>query len=511
MTAYPRPDFRVVDVPKSVVITQAIGTALALGALTPAIRTCWVFAVRIGLSLAATIALRQGMGLGYQILIVALGVIFFTFLEVALLGIARKPRVAQAVAGRQTFEGITLLPLHMFRFLLRCVEGLRLEFDTEGQALVSTMGESTEFVVEQNLKRQYVQKFDADSWPDAWAQIRSAKVGGTTFTAAMRSGIFLGTIYFAVRMASEVSAQLVATYFAIGSYFLSLAILEGDPLRLLQVTLVCGLGVAAFCFVAFTVGDATNYRRRPGDQWTDRASERAPLPDSRIARPSGPQHGSVPRDQGIRTAHSQCRADLHAVREDPADLHRKRQKPDGSLLRQRIDRSCPHHWNGTVGAVAARDALVCLDGRPSHLLDGTDARRLCGPTGGPDAERAARLLDRQPVQPVHRDHRRRCPDCGRAYRVGVRVGDRVSREGGTLGPRSRCGGLRAIGGRRTSQEATWSSDSEGGHLTARQGGRKKGTRLDGEPPALSAQRLTDALPWLWAHPRADYAEPVNFE
>ncbi|GIG21115.1 hypothetical protein Cch01nite_18390 [Cellulomonas chitinilytica] len=253
MTAYPRPDFRVVDVPKSVVITQAIGTALALGALTPAIRTCWVFAVRIGLSLAATIALRQGMGLGYQILIVALGVIFFTFLEVALLGIARKPRVAQAVAGRQTFEGITLLPLHMFRFLLRCVEGLRLEFDTEGQALVSTMGESTEFVVEQNLKRQYVQKFDADSWPDAWAQIRSAKVGGTTFTAAMRSGI-LGTIYFAVRMASEVSAQLVATYFAIGSYFLSLAILEGDPLRLLQVTLVCGLGVAAFCFVAFTVG-----------------------------------------------------------------------------------------------------------------------------------------------------------------------------------------------------------------------------------------------------------------
>ena len=252
MTSATPPDIRLNDPWTALNVTTFAAGIVYLLFLAPLPRVLWIFASEIGLSIAVTTAWRVGKPLWLEAIFVVVTVVLIEVLRAVSLTVARRPSILRRLSGRPAFKDLDVMPLSQFKFLLRCIGGLTFTFDTEGEALMRSIGTSDEMVFHDSLKRQYVAKYGDEGWADAWAQIRNASVDGTTFATALKSGL-LGIIGLKRRSLSDILVVPVLLYFSLAFLLLSDALIRNDALILLQATLVGGLMVSGLSFALMTV------------------------------------------------------------------------------------------------------------------------------------------------------------------------------------------------------------------------------------------------------------------
>jgi hypothetical protein len=252
VTSATPPDLRLNDPWTALNVTAYAAGVVYLLFLAPLPRILWTFASEIGLGIAVTPAWRVGKPFWLQAIFVVVTVVLIEVLRAVSLTVARRPSVLRRLSGRPAFKDLDVMPLSQFKFLLRCIGGLTFTFDTEGAALMRSIGTSDEMVFHDSLKRQYVAKYGDEGWADAWAQIRNASVDGTTFATALKSGL-LGIIGLKRRSLSDILVVPVLLYFSLAFLLLSDALIRNDALILLQATLVGGLMVSGLSFALMTV------------------------------------------------------------------------------------------------------------------------------------------------------------------------------------------------------------------------------------------------------------------
>ncbi|MFK4804660.1 hypothetical protein ACI3KX_02225 [Microbacterium sp. ZW CA_36] len=252
MTSATPPDIRLNDPWTALNVTTYAAGIVYLLFLAPWPRVFWIFASEFGLSIAVTTAWRVGKPFWLEAIIVVATVVLIEVLRAVSLPVLRRPSVLQRLSGRPAFRDLELMPLSQFKFLLRCIGGLKFTFDAEGEALMRSIGTTDEIMFHDALKRQYVAKYGDEGWAGAWEQIRSASVGETTFATAMKSGL-VGIISLKRRTLSDMLVVPVLLYFSLSFLLLSDALVRGDPLILLQATLVGGLMVSGLSFAQMTV------------------------------------------------------------------------------------------------------------------------------------------------------------------------------------------------------------------------------------------------------------------
>jgi hypothetical protein len=252
VTSATPPDIRLNDPWTALNVTTYAAGIVYLLFLAPWPRVCWIFASEFGLSIAVTTAWRVGKPFWLEAVIVVATVVLIEVLRAVSLPVLRRPSVLQRLSGRPAFRDLELMPLSQFKFLLRCIGGLKFTFDAEGEALMRSIGTTDEIMFHDALNRQYVAKFGDEGWAGAWEQIRSASVGETTFATAMKSGL-VGIISLKRRTLSDMLVVPVLLYFSLSFLLLSDALVRGDPLILLQATLVGGLMVSGLSFAQMTV------------------------------------------------------------------------------------------------------------------------------------------------------------------------------------------------------------------------------------------------------------------
>lgn len=252
MTSATPPDLRLNDPWTALNVTTYAAGVVYLLFLAPLPRILWTFASEIGLGIALTTALRAGRPFWLEAIFVVVTVVLIEVLRAVTLNVVRRPSVLEKLGGRPTFKDLEFMPLSQFKFLLRCIGGLRFTFDAAGEELVRAIASTDELVFHDTLKRQYVGKYGDEGWSGAWEQIRITAVDGTTFGAAMKSGL-IGIISLKRRSLSDMLVVPVLLYFSLSFLLLSDALVRGDPLLLLQVTLVGGLMVSGLSFAQMTV------------------------------------------------------------------------------------------------------------------------------------------------------------------------------------------------------------------------------------------------------------------
>lgn len=252
MTSATPPDIRLNDPWTALNVTTYAAGIVYLLFLAPLPRLLWIFVSEIGLSIAVTTAWRVGKPFWLEAIFVVVTVVLIEVLRAVSLTAVRRPGVLQRLNGRPAFKDLELMPLSQFKFLLRCIGGLKFTFDAEGEALMRSIGTTDELMFHDTLRRQYVAKYGDEGWADAWEQIRNASVGETTFVTAMKSGL-LGIIGLKRRTLSDMLVVPVLLYFSLTFLLLSDALIRKDALILLQATLVGGLMVSGLSFAQMTV------------------------------------------------------------------------------------------------------------------------------------------------------------------------------------------------------------------------------------------------------------------
>ena len=252
MTSATPPDLRLNDPWTALNITTYVAGIVYLLFLSPLARIVWNLASELAIAIAVTTALRDGRPFWLQAIFVVVTVVLIELLRALALTAARRRGVLEKLGGRPAFKDLELMPLSLFKFLLRCIGGLTFTFDAEGTALMRAIAATDERTIHDALERQYVAKYGGERWPEAWEQIRSTSVDGTTFATAMESGL-IGFIGLKRRTLNDVMAVPAVMYFSLSFLLLSDALVRGDPLLLLQVTLVGGLMLSGFSFAQMTV------------------------------------------------------------------------------------------------------------------------------------------------------------------------------------------------------------------------------------------------------------------
>ncbi|MEV4687454.1 hypothetical protein [Microbacterium sp. LWH3-1.2] len=252
MTSATPPDLRLNDPWTALNVTRYAAGIVYVLFLSPLARIFWNVASEVALGIALTTALRAGKPFWLEAIFVVVTVVLIEVLRSMMQMVARRPSVLERLGGRPAFKDLELMPLSEFKFLLRCIGGLKFTFDAEGQALMRAIASTDERYFHDTLKSGYVAKYGDEGWPDAWEQIRNASVGGTTFAAAMQSGL-VGIVSLKRRTLNDMLVVPALLYFSLSFLLLSDAVVRGDPLILLQAVLVGGLMVSGLSFAQMTV------------------------------------------------------------------------------------------------------------------------------------------------------------------------------------------------------------------------------------------------------------------
>ncbi|MBM6400880.1 hypothetical protein [Phycicoccus sonneratiae] len=247
------PSFVFTEPSRAVRLTALAASAITTLFLRPVTRLAWSAAAIVVVTLAVTVPLRAERRWWVQVLVVVVSVVALGALRALIANVARRPRSRRLLDGPPAFEHLDVMPRRLLVFLLRCADGLRLEFDPVGRELLGVQAAAAEKVMSETLRRQYEQRHGRDDWPRAWAEISSTSLGRATLLDAVRSGL-AGLITLNMRFVGDLLAAMLSIFVAAVAWAGASAARTGDPLVPLQVTLVAGLVVSGLAFLLWTVG-----------------------------------------------------------------------------------------------------------------------------------------------------------------------------------------------------------------------------------------------------------------
>lgn len=247
------PDFTLQDPAMSVRITSVVAHVVGVLILHPLLRFIWTLLAVTLMAMAITTAIRAEQPIWLQIVLVVLVVILIFVLTFLKLRIARSTSVRAFLTGRPAFPGLQFWSVRNLRFTLNALSGLRFEFNAHAQLILSTLGAASYEITANELRQQYVRQYGEDGWPEAWEQIRLTKVADLTLADALRSGL-AGTVWGGIRFVGELFRTMLLLYLAVALFALAQVAQHGDPLFLVQLTLISGLLLSALCFAILTVG-----------------------------------------------------------------------------------------------------------------------------------------------------------------------------------------------------------------------------------------------------------------
>lgn len=247
------PSFVLTEPSRAVRVTTVASRVITTVFLLPVVRLAWNTAANVVIVLAVTVPLRADLRWWMQVVVVIAGVVALGLLRQALVTVARRPASRRLLGGPPAFEHLDVMSKRLLTFVLRCADGLRLEFDPVGRDLVAAQARGTEKVLFETLREQYERRHGRDDWPRAWAEITSVSLGHATLLDAVRSGL-TGLITFNVRFVGDLLTVLLNLFVAAVAWAGTSAARTGDPLLPLQVTIVAGLIVSGVAFLAWTVG-----------------------------------------------------------------------------------------------------------------------------------------------------------------------------------------------------------------------------------------------------------------